>query len=77
MTQTHIVRHTDDLRWSQSLLLLNGKEYKNFTRNNRTDLVDYAVFNHKDARGLWLVKFKENITLTQLSMMFGLIEYNY
>ena len=75
--QTHIVRHTDDLRWSQSILLLNGKEYKNFTRNNRTDLVDYAVFNHKSARGLWTIKFTRNISLTQLAMMLGLIEYNY
>ena len=72
--QTH--RHTDDLKWASSTCLMNPMEYRNFSRSNRyTSFVDYAIFNHNEARGLWTIKFKTNISLTQFTMMLGLIEY--
>lgn len=70
MTHTH--RHTDHLLIGSSRVFLHPREYKNFTRNNRfTEDVDYTRYQH----GMWEVVFNKNISLTQFTMMIGLIEY--
>jgi len=65
--------HTDTLPWSTSTCLMSPDEYRSFTRSNRyTYMVDYCVFNHEKALGLWTVKFNRNVSLTVFTMMLNI-----
>jgi hypothetical protein len=52
---------------------MSPDEYRSFTRSNRyTYMVDYCVFNHEKALGLWTVKFNRNVSLTVFTMMLNI-----
>lgn len=63
---------TNELFWASSSVLLSIDEYEKFKKTNRfKKLVDYAIFNNESCKGLWTVKFNENISLTMFNIMIN------